>query len=369
MSLSLKRLNSCFRGKTVIITGHTGFKGSWLSIWLQQLGAKVIGFSKDIPTRPSHFEAIKLSNRVQHNLLDVTETQHLTRLFNDIRPDFIFHLAAQPLVLASFEEPELTWKSNLLGTISVLEALKTIPNKCTAVFVTSDKCYQNIGSLWGYRECDKLGGEDPYSASKAAAEIALSSYFESFFSSNEKVNFGIGRAGNVIGGGDWAANRIVPDCIRCWSRSESVTIRNPDSTRPWQHVLEPISGYLTLAMELTLNQDLCGEPFNFGPPTNENKTVREVVSKMADIWDIGRWEHQPSTNKLKEHGLLQLNCEKAYRYFGWRSVWDFDSTIAETVEWYKNYYAQPSTDTFDFSTLQIQRYCEAARLLNLPWTE
>lgn len=361
-------LKNRFENKTVLITGHTGFKGSWLSIWLRKLGAHIIGVSIDIPTTPSLFAAARLSDQIDDYRFDIVDTDRLKKIIKKHKPDFIFHMAAQPIVLSSFRNPLKTWSSNLMGTVSVLEALKEFKNDCNAIFITSDKCYENVNSLWGYKETDSLGGKDPYSASKAAAEIALRSYINSFFEENGNIKICIGRAGNVIGGGDWAKFRLIPDCIRSWSQNSMVEIRNPNSTRPWQHVLEPLSGYLNLALIMKNNDLIHGEPFNFGPLVSENKSVGEVVSSMADRWQNANWKTvEDASSSNKEHQLLQLNCEKAAKKLGWYPVWDFEDTVNNTIDWYRNFYENGSETIMDFTSEQIDQYCVAASGRCLEW--
>ena len=361
-------LKKRFKNKTVLITGHTGFKGSWLTIWLKKLGAHIIGVSVDVPTIPSLFAAANLSDRIDDYRFNIVDTDRLKTIIMKHKPDFIFHMAAQPIVLSSFKNPFQTWSSNLMGTISVLESLNELEIDCSAIFITSDKCYENVNSLWGYKETDRLGGNDPYSASKAAAEIALRSYITSFFKNRDTVKICIGRAGNVIGGGDWAEFRLIPDCIKSWSQNSMVEIRNPNSTRPWQHVLEPLSGYLNLALSVKHNDTLCGEPFNFGPLASETKSVKEVVSYMADRWQTSNWkvvDDEVSSNK--EHNLLQLNCEKAAKKLGWYPVWDFEDTVNNTIDWYRNFYENGSETIMDFTSEQIDQYCVAASGRCLEW--
>ena len=256
---------SIFRGSKVLVTGHTGFKGSWMSLWLNQLGAEVHGISIDLASEPSHFTVANIASWINDHRIDIRDAQSLKALVEKIQPDFVFHLAAQALVRPAYTNPTDTWQINTMGTINLLESLRSLKNPCAAVLITSDKCYDNVEWAWGYRETDILGGPDPYSASKGAAELAIRSYVRSFFPSDGLVQIGVGRAGNVIGGGDWAADRIVPDCMRAWSRSETVQIRNPMATRPWQHVLEPLSGYLNLAVALKDNEKLHGELLQLWP--------------------------------------------------------------------------------------------------------
>jgi len=359
-----------FANATVLVTGHTGFKGSWLSLWLSSLGARVTGISLDVPTEPAHFNAGCLTNLVQDQRLDIRDGITLKSLVHEIQPDFVFHLAAQPLVRRSYTDPIETWQTNTLGTVNMLEALRGLDKPCVAVFITSDKCYDNVEWVWGYRETDALGGPDPYSASKGAAELAIRSYVRSYFPKDGPVRIAVGRAGNVIGGGDWAEDRIVPDCMRAWSRSETVPLRNPLATRPWQHVLEPLSGYLSLAMALKESAALHGQPFNFGPPAQQNHSVGELVAAMSNHWDRVRWEDVSAQyGGPYESGLLKLNCDKALHHLHWRAVWDFDVTVRETALWYRRYYEQPSQSIADFSLGQIQAYVDAAREQGLAWAQ
>ena len=248
----MQGLTKLFKDSKIIITGHTGFKGSWLTMWLRILGGDIYGLSDDQYTNPSHFKVLQLEDQINNYKIDIKETNNTVNLIKEIKPDFIFHLAAQPIIKESYLDPIKTWKTNTIGTLNILEGLRKLDKECIAILITSDKCYENVEWIYGYRETDKLGGIDPYSSSKAAAEIAISSYLRSFFTNDHPVRIGIGRAGNVIGGGDWAENRIVPDAIRSWTKDNSVKLRNPNSTRPWQHVLEPLSGYLTLAKKIKI---------------------------------------------------------------------------------------------------------------------
>lgn len=351
-----------------MVTGHTGFKGSWLSILLHQLGAKVTGLSLNVPTKPSHFESSGLGKILKDYRLDIRDGAALNNLIGDIGPDFIFHLAAQPLVRRSYSDPIETWMTNTIGTVNLLESLRNLKKPCVTVLITSDKCYDNVEWVWGYRETDKLGGPDPYSASKGAAELAIRSYVRSFFPSNGQVRIGVGRAGNVIGGGDWAQDRIVPDCVRAWSQGKTVQLRNPTATRPWQHVLEPLSGYLSLAMALYEDSNLHGEPFNFGPPAVQNHSVYELVSEMSKYWDQVRWEDKSNHSiDVYESGLLKLNCDKALHHLNWQAVWNFETTVRETVLWYRWFHENPYAQTFDFSNDQIARYLAKALEKGLAW--
>jgi len=359
-----------FKGKTVLVTGHTGFKGSWLSLWLTQLGANVHGISIDLPSEPSHFSAADLVSRVSDHRIDMRDAVSLSTLIREIQPDFVFHLAAQALVRPAYANPVDTWQTNAMGTINLLESLRLLKKTCVAIFITSDKCYDNVEWVWGYRETDALGGPDPYSASKGSAELAIRSYVRSFFPADGLVRIAVGRAGNVIGGGDWAHDRIVPDCMRAWSRSETVELRNPLATRPWQHVLEPLSGYLNLALALSEDCQLHGEPFNFGPPAHQNHSVGELVTAMSAHWDQVRWNDVSANHGGPyESGLLKLNCDKALHRLGWQAAWDFETTVRETALWYKHFYENASKSIVDFSLEQIAAYVDIAQLNGIPWAK
>lgn len=367
--ISMTKL-SIFKNSKVLITGHTGFKGSWLSVWLAQLGAHIHGISIGLPSEPSCFAATDLASKVNDHRVDIRDAAALNLLVEKIQPDFVFHLAAQALVRPAYTNPTDTWQTNTIGTINVLESLRLLNSSCIAVLITSDKCYDNVEWEWGYREADALGGPDPYSASKGAAELAIRSYVRSFFPSDGPVRIGVGRAGNVIGGGDWAEDRIVPDCIRSWSQSETVHLRNRSATRPWQHVLEPLSGYLNLAMALNESGRLHGEPFNFGPPAQQNHSVGELVSAMSNHWDQVSWKDvSVEGGGPHESGLLKLNCDKALHHLGWQAAWDFEVTVRETVLWYKYFYNNPSKSIADFSLEQIASYINAAQLKGISWAQ
>jgi len=330
-----------YKDKKILITGHTGFKGSWLSAWLSKLGAKVIGLSDSVPTEPAHYNLIK-ENLESDLRIDVKDAESIFSIINEIQPSFLFHLAAQPIVLESYNNPLNTFNTNVMGTGNVLDALRRSNHKCTAIMITSDKCYDNVEWTYGYRETDRLGGEDPYSGSKGAAELVIHSYVESFFKKPESnVSIGIGRAGNVIGGGDWAPYRIIPDCVQAWSKSEKPEIRSPFSTRPWQHVLEPLSGYISLSIALSQNKKLNGEAFNFGPPAYQNHTVKELVDEIITHWEGAEWLNKSKENNTpKEAGLLKLNCDKALHSFGWQATLNFKETAKWTGEWYKTFYEE-----------------------------
>jgi CDP-glucose 4,6-dehydratase len=325
-----------FQNKKVLITGHTGFKGSWLSLWMLKLGAKVLGISKDIPTKPSHFEIIGIKKKIISKKIDIQNLINTKKVIKDFKPDFIFHLAAQAIVKKSYTNPLETWKTNLNGTINILESLKSIKKKITVILVTSDKVYKNVEVSRGYKEGDFLGGVDPYGASKSATEIAINSYIKSFFNKqNNNVRISIARAGNVIGGGDWSENRLIPDCVRAWLGGKKVLIRNLNSTRPWQHVLEVLSGYIRLAIILNNNKKIHGEAFNFGP-SSKNYKVEEILGAIKKIWPEIKWK----VNKRKiffENSLLNLNSKKSKELLDWKCKLNFFQTIFLTIEWYRNF--------------------------------
>ena len=361
----MDRFNSAFKGQKVLITGHTGFKGSWLSAFLSQLGAKVIGLSDRVPTNPAHYNLLK-DNLDSDLRIDVNDAETINSIINDIQPDFVFHLAAQPIVLESYANPINTFNTNVIGTANVLDALRRTNHKCIAVMITSDKCYDNVEWTYGYRETDRLGGKDPYSGSKGAAELVIRSYVESYFKKpGSKVHVGIGRAGNVIGGGDWAPYRIIPDCVQAWSKNEKPEIRSPFATRPWQHVLEPLSGYISLAIALFKNNKLNGEAFNFGPPAHQNHTVKELVDEIVTHWKGAGWLNKSKENSTPpEAGLLKLNCDKALHLLSWQSTLNFKETAKWTADWYRTYYEKGSELTLEITNKQIKEYMDLAKQRN-----
>jgi CDP-glucose 4,6-dehydratase len=350
-------LNKIFKGKKVLITGHTGFKGSWLTVWLNILGAKVIGVSNNFPSSPNHYQILNLNKKILNKNLDIRNLILLKKFIKKYQPDYVFHLAAQSIVNLSYKDPLKTWSTNTIGTINLLESLRQLKKKCVAVIITSDKSYENLEIKRGYSEKDRLGGNDPYSASKASADIAITSYISSFFShQNNKIFISIARAGNVIGGGDWSPNRLIPDCIRSWSKRKKVLIRNPNSTRPWQNVLEAIYGYITLAINLNKNPSLHGEAFNFGPADHQNYKVISVVKLMKKYWENISWKLYKNNSKIfKESSLLKLNSQKAKKILKWKSVLTFKENIYLVVNWYKNFYLYPK-EAYKLTSSQIEFY-------------
>jgi len=367
-----KMFGNIYCGKKVLVTGNTGFKGSWLCTWLIALGADVYGISKDIPTHPSMFEELGLADKMKHFVADIRDLKTLNEIMNKIQPDFVFHLAAQPIVSLSYKEPLETITSNVVGTANVLEVLRHFTKPCTAVIITSDKCYDNVEWIWGYKETDNLGGKDIYSGSKGAAEIIFKSYFHSFFKKEDcLVKIATARAGNVIGGGDWALDRIIPDCMRSWSNGEVVEIRSPKSTRPWQHVLEPLSGYLQLGEKLFKDHSLNGENFNFGPQSEYSHTVQEILEKMSIRWNFKnpKEAYQITGNiKFHEAGLLKLNCDKALFHFRWIPTLDYQTLIEFTSDWYYEFYKN-KPDMFAYTANQIECYENLAIKKGIEWTK
>jgi len=324
-----------FQNRKVLVTGHTGFKGAWLSLWLHQLGARVTGYALPPPTNPSLFRLCRIDNILDHHIGDVRDGDSLSRIIDKTKPDFVFHLAAQSLVRASYEKPLETLQTNIMGTANLLAACRYLKKGCAVVVVTSDKCYENREVLTGYRETDPMGGSDPYSASKGCAELVTACWRKSFFKERDNIRIASARAGNVIGGGDWAKDRIVPDCIAALQSGRPIVVRNPEAVRPWQHVLDPLFGYMTLAARLRgrNGQDYCSG-WNFGPQAGNSRTVALLVNNIIECWGAGSWRRAGSKS-LHEATLLSLDCKKARKELGWRPKWNFPKTVRETTAWYK----------------------------------
>jgi CDP-glucose 4,6-dehydratase len=327
-----------WRGKRVLITGHTGFKGSWLSLWLQSLGAEVTGFALDPPTSPSLFESAGITNGVQSVKGDVCDLTYLKSVTEECRPEIVLHMAAQSLVRVSYESPILTYQTNVMGTANLLEAVRSVPSVRAVVVVTTDKCYENNNWVWGYREVDRLGGHDPYSNSKACAELVVNSYRDSFFAvpgREHPVYLASARAGNVIGGGDWARDRLIPDAVRAFDNQTVLRIRNPLATRPWQHVLEPLRGYLMLAQNLYEHGNDFASAWNFGPTSGDAQPVRWIADKVASAWGpTAAWEAEPGAHP-HEAQMLHLDWSKAAQKLEWRPVLGLAEAISMTVSWYR----------------------------------
>ena len=358
--------NNYFKGKKVFVTGHTGFKGSWLAVWLTQMGAQVTGFALPPKTERDHFVALNLAKRVEHIEGDIRDYDQFNRALQKASPEIIIHLAAQPLVRLSYAEPKLTFDTNVGGAVNLLESVRNCPSVRVLVFITSDKCYRNKEWAWGYRETDELGGPDSYSASKAAAELVFSSYQESYFFKRAGFAAATARAGNVIGGSDWAQDRIVPDCIRALESRAPIQVRNPVATRPWQHVLEPLSGYLQLAQRLgSKDGQYYSGAWNFGPTKESNRTVRELVEKTLKVWGKGKAVFgEVNPNALHEAKFLHLNCDKAHQELGWSPTWHFAEGVEQTILWYRNWLK--GADAWKLTTGQIRAYEKAAQKILKP---
>jgi CDP-glucose 4,6-dehydratase len=364
-----------YDGLTVLVTGHTGFKGSWLTTWLLELGAKVVGYSLDEPpTKPSNFEVMGLSHQISDVRGDIRDFPALQYAIVEHRPDVIFHLAAQPIVLHSITKPKLTIDTNAGGTVNVLEAMRTTASTRALISITTDKVYENKEWLWGYRETDRLGGYDPYSASKGMAELAIASYRDSFFPPNKYEEHGVAvasvRAGNVIGGGDFADFRLVPDCMRALMAGEPIGIRNPLSIRPWQHVLEPLSGYLWLGAKLLHEGPALAEAWNFGPKEQRGVPAKQLAEKLVELWGDGSWEHtEPGFAKV-ETGQLRLSWEKAAMRLEWQPVYTWEEALAEITIWFKAFQKSQRVklDMYEVARQHIGAYVQRAGEQGLAWT-
>ena len=359
-----------YKDRTVLVTGHTGFIGSWLVLWLQYLGAKVVGYSLESSTKPSLFETLGLENEITHIIGNVQDNQNLSDNIEKYKPEIVIHLAAQPLVRVSYEDPVETFRTNILGTVNILDSIRKSDSVSSCVVMTSDKCYQNLDADRFHKETDPLGGSDPYSASKGAAEIITNSFRNSFFN---KSNIATVRAGNVIGGGDWAKDRIVPDCIRALTTNKKIMVRNPSSIRPWQFVLEPISGILWLGSKLYTKPEKYSEAWNLGPNQTSNITVEKVVQNIIRIWDKdgsekGSWldTSKESKNQPNESISLLLDSTKALTSLEWKTIYSFEMAINQTVSWYKSYYNN-DTSMKELSVHQIEQYSKTADQMNITW--
>ncbi len=350
----------CYQGRRVLLTGHTGFKGSWLALWLAELGAEVTGVSLDPETDPNHWGMLNLE--IDDRRLDIREAEALQAVVEEVQPEMVFHLAAQPLVRRSYADPLTTWNTNVMGTAHVLEACRHAASVKAAIVVTTDKCYQNMEWNWGYRENDRLGGHDPYSASKAAAELLVASYRDSFFSGDHSLLLASARAGNVIGGGDWSEDRLIPDLVRAVADQRSLEIRSPAATRPWQHVLESLSGYLLLGQKLLAGEQVFATAWNFGPDDSGNMQVEQVLKRMASEWKELRW-HVSDAPQPHEANLLQLDSTMARQMLQWLPVWGLSEAIGQTAAWYRALLTQGKAISRD----QLVAYIDRAREKELGW--
>jgi CDP-glucose 4,6-dehydratase len=357
MSIADCSLASFYRDKTILITGHTGFKGSWLSIWLNEMGAKVVGYALDPISSKDNFVLSGLQNKIIDIRGDIRDKKKLNETFKEYQPDIVFHLAAQPLVRLSYERPVETWEVNVMGTLNVMEAIRNCFSTKVAIFITTDKCYENKEQIWGYRESDSMGGFDPYSSSKGAAEIAIASWRRSFFNPDEFEKHGKSiasvRAGNVIGGGDWALDRIIPDCIRALETNKPIKIRNPHAYRPWQHVLEPLGGYLILGQKMWNEPMRYCEGWNFGPKTESIVSVWDIVEKVVENYGKGEIVDVSGSKVFHEAQFLMLDINKAKFRLGWEPGLNIDQCISLTVEWYKKY---KEISVYELCIEQIRKY-------------
>ncbi len=360
--------NNIYKNKKIFITGHTGFKGSWLALWLERLGARVIGYSLEASTNPAHFNLLNLD--MVSIIGDIRDSKKLHNTFQEYQPDLVFHLAAQSLVRRSYRNPTETFETNIMGTINIFEACRKSNSIKGIVNVTSDKCYENKEWVWGYRENDPIGGHDPYSASKACSEIIAASYRNSFFNLDEygkthKVLVSTARAGNVIGGGDWAEDRLIPDLIRAQNRNEKAIIRNPNSVRPWQHVLESLSGYLMIGQKLLEGKKEYAEAWNFGPVPQNNLSVNLVLAFMKKNWNRIDYTYSKNKRDSYETNLLRLDSSKAFSILSWKPVWEIENAIKNTVSWYKEYYENNDV----ISKKQLNIYIKDAFKRNIEWAK
>jgi CDP-glucose 4,6-dehydratase len=360
--------NNIYHNKSVLITGHTGFKGSWLALWLSRLGAQVTGYSLLPPTEPNHFQLLDID--IVSVIGDVRDAEKLKRVFKERKPHIVFHLAAQSIVRLSYKNPVETFTSNVMGTINLLEVSRDSGTVHAIVNVTSDKCYENREWPWGYREIDPIGGYDPYSASKGCSEIITSCWRNSFFNLKDYGNshqtlLASGRSGNVIGGGDWAVDRLIPDIMRAVSKDEKVMIRNPHATRPWQHVLEPLSGYLLLGQKLLEGQKEFAEAWNFGPCEDRSVTVGEIVEQVKKAWPKIRYEIKEVLDQPHEADMLSLDCSKARTILQWSPTWNGNTTVENTVKWYRAFYESKEVRSLE----DLRSYVTDAKRKDVSWAE
>lgn len=357
LEMTVSSLSTAFAGRRVFVTGHTGFKGSWLAIWLARLGAQITGYALPPCTTPNLFTAANVENTLAaHVVGDIRDAASVKAAMQAASPEIVFHLAAQPLVRLSYREPAETWATNVMGTVHLLEAVRACPSVKAVVVITTDKCYDNKEWLWGYRENDPLGGSDPYSASKAGAELVVQSYRKSFFSQGD-VLIASARAGNVIGGGDWSDDRLIPDAARAVAQNETLLIRNPSATRPWQHVLESLHGYLLLGARLLVRESAFAEAFNFGPDAADNLPVATVLEHLQTHWPELKWQMDPeATTAPHEAGFLYLDSNKARRLLDWKPIWELRTGLEKTAHWYRTV-AQQSSMARTITEQQLDQFC------------
>lgn len=348
---------SIWKDKKVLITGHTGFKGSWLSIWLKMMGAEAIGYALEPYTDRDNFVLSELGEKITHIVGDIRDYEHINEIFKRYKPEFVFHLAAQPIVRKSYIDPKETYDINIGGTVNLLECCRLTDSVEVIINITTDKCYENKEWIWGYRENDRLGGYDPYSSSKAGSEIVTAAYRQSFFNpekfNKHGKNLASARAGNVIGGGDWQTDRLIPDCICSLEKNKPVIVRNPSAIRPWQHVLEPLSGYLLLAEKMYQNPGKYCEAWNFGSDEGSMRTVSEITDLVIKNWGDGSWQDKSEKNAPHEAGILKLDISKATSLLNWKPIWNIEKAVRKTIEWYKSY---KKRDIYHLCEKQINSY-------------
>jgi len=361
--------SNTYKGKKILLTGHTGFKGSWIALWLKQLGAEVYGFALQPYTEDDNFVRCELDKHIHHQIGDVRDGVALKKYFQEVQPDIAFHLAAQPLVLLSYDDPVGTFDTNLMGVVHFFEAVRATPSVKVAVNITSDKCYDNKEWVWGYRENDPMGGKDPYSASKGCSELITSSYLNSFFKTGSSCVIASGRAGNVIGGGDWAKDRIVPDYYRAYQKNEKLLVRNPHATRPWQHVLEPLSGYLTLGAKLWADGEAYSGGWNFGPEDSANYSVKDLIDKILLIDIKGGYKTPENIVKPHEATFLKLDISKAVNQLHWRPALTFNETVSFTVQGYQDELRNVDRSIFQNRLDQISSYTSIAASKDIEWAK
>ena len=365
----MKIFQNIYQNKTVLITGHTGFQGSWLTLWLQLLGAKIIGYSIDVPTNPSMFELLNLKKEITHIQGDIKDLNRLESVMQEHKPELVFHFAAQPLVKLSYEKPVDTFHTNVLGTVNILESVRNSTNTKSCIIMTSDKCYETPSDGHPCIEDDKMGGSDPYSASKGGAEIVVSSYRRSFFKENDGCGIVSTRVGNVIGGGDWAKDRLIPDCIRALTDKKPIVIRNPESIRPWQHVLEPLSAILWLSAKMNDKSKSYSGGWNFGPDLqSKDISVKEVVTQILNEWDGDEFKFKHIESSLHETRELRLDSTKAFDVLKWNTILSAKDAISKTVSWYKEFNVNQNNLEM-FTVKQIENYVSEAHGKNLPWAK
>jgi len=371
MAMNMKKIfNNTFENKVVFLTGHTGFQGSWLTLWLKLLGAKISGFSQEPPTNPSMFKILELEKKIKHNVGDIRDQKSLEKILKRSKPDYVIHLAAQALVRDSYTKPLETFDTNIMGTANLLQSIRNLDSMKACIIMTSDKCYDNSIPNRAHKETDPMGGFDPYSASKGASELVIASYRNSFFNNKQsEQKISTVRAGNVLGGGDWAKDRLIPDSVASLSKRKKILIRNKNSIRPWQFVLEPLSGILWLIVKMNSTSKKFNQSWNIGPNKKNHVNVQEIVEKISQNWKGTSWTSMNTkNNQPHESKYLKLDVTKANSVLKWKNIYDIDETIKETISWYKSYYTNKSS-MYELSINQIINYVKTAKKNKLQWAK